>query len=154
MLTSILTTDHGTHSPEKWAMATANMVFPYDPVTVGEHLIAAQKLQIQIAEALMPHHEAVQTTERDHLEGDAAARYEAPHDVDATVDEAVGAVAAAARASPWAEHFAKSEVQAAMRDVIGSHLATAQHIERQHHAMHNPSEAAAIFKTRLSGVPQ
>lgn len=154
MLTSVLTTDHGTHSPEKWAMATAGMVFPYDPVTVGEHLIAAQKLQTQIAEALMPHHDVVQSYEKEQLSSDATARYEADHDVDHRTDLAVADAVSAAAGSPWAEHFAKVEVQNAMRDVIGSHFATAQHIERQHHAMHNPSEAAAIFKTRLSGVPQ
>jgi hypothetical protein len=151
---SILTTDHGTHSPEKWAIATANMIFPYDPATVGEHLIAAQKLQIAIAEALIEPHATVQDQERNHLSGDALARYEAEHDVDDHTDDAVERVLVVADGTPWADHFAKPEVKAAIREVVGSHFATAQHIERAHHAQHNPSDAAAVFKTRLTGVPQ
>jgi hypothetical protein len=154
MQVSVLTTDNGTHSPEKWAMATAGMIFPYDPATVGEHLIAAQKLQLAIAEALVPHHEDVQTAERDQLEADAAACYEAGQSIDHHLDPAIEKVMAAAEGTPWEEHFAKPEVQDAVRQVLGSHFATAQHIERAHHAETNPSEAAAVFKTRLSGVPQ
>lgn len=135
-------------------MATAGMIFPYDPATVGEHLIAAQKLQTEIAEVLMPHHTVVQTHEKNQLSIDAQARYEADHDVGHRADLALTDVVAAAAGTPWAAHFAKPEVHAAIHEVVASHFATAQHIERQHHAMHSPSEAAAVFKTRLSGVPQ
>jgi hypothetical protein len=137
----ILITNYGTHSADKWAVTTAEMIFPLeDTAMVGERLIAAQKFQTQLAEILSPHHENNMTEDKDKVEADSGHFYN-PHEVEHHVDAAMEEIKAAAENSPWKDHFNKPEVQDAIRGIIDNHMHSAAHATRLWHAAHNRSEA-------------
>ena len=147
----ILVTNNGTHSPEKWAMTTAEMIFDIGSAIAGDHLIQAQKLQLAIAEALVPHHDSVQTTEKSRLTDDVS-HIHTPHSADEYLDDTIASILAAAKGTPWEAHFKRSEVQDAAREVIANHFMTAQHIERLWHADRNPDCAVSqAYKARFHG---
>lgn len=133
MQPSILKTDGGPHTPEQWGMATAMSMFPIDPAVVDERLIAAQKLQVAVAEVLVTHHAAVQSAERAKLaeHGDAHLETELGNEVE--VSAAVSSVVAAAKGTPWEAHMLDPAVQDSMRSVLDGHFKTNQQIERQWH---------------------
>ena len=67
-----LKTDNGDHSPQDWAIATADHLIGFDVSkgTTAEYMEAV-KLEIAIVDALTPHHDKVQKTERAKLAADA-----------------------------------------------------------------------------------
>jgi len=132
MKVGILKTDGGPHSAEDWAMATAGMLLPMDNLSGGK-LLQAQRLQIAVAEALVPHHATVQNAEREHLLANGANHYDVALGAGQDVDAAMTAVQAAGAGTPWEEHLKDPKVVAAMREVIHNHFMTAQHIERSWH---------------------
>lgn len=143
----ILITNGGTHSPEKWADTTAEHIFQVGSAVAGDRLIAAKKFQIQIAEILMPHHDAVQTDAKASLAANAQAHMTKAYDPLAKAEQATAEIVAAAKGTPWEDHFAKPEVQQVMVQEIGNHFATAEHIERSWHADRNPNtDAAKAFR--------
>ena len=99
MTPRFLITNHGTHSPEQWAMATAQTIFDIEPSVVGDRLIQAQKVQVAIAEALVPHHSNVQETERSQLAADVA-HILSPYAVDQYLEQALADIVAAAKVHP------------------------------------------------------
>lgn len=133
MRVSVLATNHGPHPADKWAFATAQHVFPIDPSVVGDRLLAAQRTQLAIADALVQHHTNVQDAERQHLTEKGDARLAEPLDATDHANAAFEALKVAVSGSPWAEHFAKPEVQAAALDTIHQHFRTSQDIERSWH---------------------
>ena len=51
----VLITNNGTHSPEKWAVATAEHICPIDASAMSDdRLLAAKKLQVAIAAGSRP----------------------------------------------------------------------------------------------------
>jgi hypothetical protein len=148
-LARILITNGGTHSADKWAVTTAETIFPLeDTVMVGERLIAAQKLQTKLAEVMSPHHEVVMTDEKTSLQDDPS-HYNYTVDASHHVDDAVHEIVAASEGSPWEDHFAKPEVQAAIHEVVLNHMQSAQHVERLWHAAHNQSEEGDAYRARF-----
>lgn len=148
MRVGIMKTNGGTHSAQDWAMVTAAQIMPLDDSLSGGRLLEAQKLQLRVAEALIPHHEKHHGRE---LSGLAAsdAHFDSVHVEDATVDAALIAVVAEFQGTPWQDHVAKAEVRAAMRHEIGVLFATHSDVERQHHADRNPGLAGAVaYKLR------
>lgn len=129
----ILKTDGGSHTPEQWAMATAMTVLPIDPKVVDSRLLAAQKLQVRIAEVLVPHHAHVQTTEQSELAVKGDARLAEPPGHPDVVDTAMAEIVDAAKGSEWEAHLADPEVQAEMRRLLHEHFVSAQLIERSWH---------------------
>lgn len=126
----ILKTDGGPHTPQQWAMATAMTLMPIDPSIVDSRLMAAQKLQVSIAESLVEHHSTVQESERAALaeKGDTRLTEDLGHQ-DA-VDAAMSHIVAAAAGTQWESHVNDPAVQEGMRRVLHEHFATVQHIER------------------------
>jgi hypothetical protein len=149
-MSRILITNNGTHSADKWAVTSAEMIFPLeDTVMVGERLIAAQKLQTKFAEVLSPHHEVVISDEKTNMQD--SQHFTTPIDASHHVDHAVDEIVAASVGSPWEDHFAKPEVQAAIHDVVQNHMESAQHVERLWHAAHNQSEEGDQYMARFHG---
>lgn len=144
MTARLLITDGGSHPPEKWAVATAEAIFDINPAMAGDRLLAAKKLQVAIAEALMPHHGGVQEREKstprlEHSNEDNIAESLSE------AEEAYAAIKAAASGTPWADHFDDPARAAAIKATIASHFMTAKDIERQYHARRNPSDAGAAY---------
>lgn len=138
----IMITDGGAHPPEFWAQVTAEHIAPISPDLTGHRRDAALRLQLEIQKALEPHHHKVQHHEKgklaadpDHLMTDVDPE---PH-----LEEAMADILAAAKGTEWEGHFAKPEVLAAIRQEVGAHFATAQHIERSWHVDRNPKHKHA-----------
>lgn len=137
-MSRILITNGGPHSAEKWAMTTAETIFPLDDTTlIGERLIMAQKFQIQLAEVLANHHGSVMEDEKENLHD--VEHYAKPLDAKEYLDHVMEEVLAASENTPWKAHFANPELQQVVREAIENHFMTAQHIERLWHAQQNDS---------------
>lgn len=148
-MTRILLTDHGPHLPEKWATTTAEVIFDIDPKMDGPRLIQAQKLQLAIVEALIPHHVLVQYDEKNKLATDSN-HIAQTHNADDYLDKALDAVVAVSKGTPWEAHFANSTVQTVVKNELAHHFMTSQHIERLWYADRNPSnEVAQNYKSQF-----
>lgn len=148
----VLITNGGSHTPDNWAIATAEQIVQIDPQIVGDRLLAAEKLKLTIAEALAPHHAKVQADERNKLNEDAS-HILSPHDATDYIDQVLKDVVLAAKGTPWQSHYTQADVQAAVRDVLVSHLQTSQHVERLWHADNNPNcEISQSYKQIFKGM--
>lgn len=151
-MSRVLVTNNGAHSADKWAVTTAEMIFPLEDTTiVGERLIAAQKFQTRIAEILSGHHDNNMKEEQSKLDNNPERfneEFEHDHHLDAAMDELIQA----AQESPWADHFKKPEVQRAMREIMSQHMASASHVQRLWHADRNESEHGARYRSRAYGA--
>lgn len=138
----IMATNGGPHPPDAWAHVTAQHIAPVDPNTTGARHTAALKLQIAIAEALLPHHTNVQAVERGKLQTInahlATALDATPH-----LNDAILAVQAAAKGTPWEDHFQQPDVVALIRQELACHFMSVQHIERSWHVDRNPAHPYA-----------
>jgi len=148
----VMATDGGPHPAEAWAQVTAEQVAPVGPDVVGHRRIKALELQSKIATALETHHQGVQDAERSRLAADASHIMAAP-DPTAHLDDAVAAIKAAAVGTEWEQHFGDPARLAAVRQVLGDHFATAQHIEKSWHADRNPLHPAAAEFRRQHHAP-
>jgi hypothetical protein len=138
----LITDNSNTHPPEAWAIETAQAIFDVNDNVPASTRIPAMQLQIAIAQALTPHHATVQTDEQTALVADAATQFSEPHDPSGYFDQAVTDIQAAAAGTPWAAQFADPAMVAQIKRVLGSHFATAQHIQRQAYARANPEHPA------------
>ncbi len=132
-------TDGGPHPADKWSAMTASHVCSMVRVNQNSESAAAKaarralpRFELELADALESHHANFQRDERSRLES-GSERLNQPYVAHADLDAQVAAVVEVARKTPFAEHFAKPEVQAAVRDVIQNHVASAQHVERKWH---------------------
>lgn len=139
----VMITDGGPHPASAWAQVTAEHIAPIGPDVIGERRAAALKLQAAIMLAVTPHHIAVQEGERSKLAADANHIMKEP-DPEPHLDGAVAAIQSAAKGTEWEAHFQDSAVAAMIRQEVGSHFATVQHIEKSWHADRNPKHPAAI----------
>lgn len=151
----IMITNGGPHPPAKWAVVTAEHICPIDGAMEGDRLLEARQLQVKIAQALIPHHTAVQDHERGCLKADGDDHFNTPLGPQPDhLDAAVDAIVAASVGSPWESHFAKPEVQAAVRQEVGRHFTTVQDVERQWHADKHPHhEKACAYKRERHPEP-
>lgn len=138
-------TDGGPHPPDKWAEVTTDAVLELIAVKEGSSSEAAVKARefkrntfFPLYEIFKNHHGGVQRIERDALSSikkhaaaleHCAKPLELHEDVPSTLEE----VNAVFSKSPFAEHFAKPEVQAVLQAIIGQHSANVVHIERRYH---------------------
>ena len=150
-MAKILVTNNGTHSPEKWAMITAEEIFDTNnSALTGDRLISAQKFQLSLAEALSVHHEKVQIDEQVKLQQDVNDIH-APFTANDYLDDVINDVITVSKGTQWEAHFAKPEVQDAVKQVVGNHFTSSQHIERLWHSDRNPTDAvAATYKTQFN----
>jgi len=133
-----LVTNGGPHTPETWAVATAEEVFVIAPNMDGDRFMQAKRLQMQIAETLVDFHRSAQQTERDELAANKDFRLALPLEDDIALakseaDEMIVAIQTALKGSPWEEQYNDPDVVQAAQTVIASHLMTLKDIERQYH---------------------
>lgn len=153
MQLGVLATDGGPHPPEKWARMTAWMITTH-LVQVDERSASAQAIQVreardEMARNLYPvlraHFETVQKGERAKVQAPGGVNRLNPafleNDRNAAVaehvnvDEVVTAIVAQAATSPiLADHFAKDEVKAQVREIFHKDAGSVIDIERDHHA--------------------
>lgn len=146
MVASLMITNGGVHPADKWAELTADTIVdtllvdgtPDDASPAATAARAAKrKLRADLFEIFNVHHEGVQHHERGECRkckrpADAAARAMSNVDVTHHMD-VLDKVNAAVAQTPFAEHFAKGEVQDVVRAIIGQHTANVMHIERRQH---------------------
>lgn len=137
MTARFLVTNGGPHSPETWAVATAESVFVIGPDVEGARLFQAKRLQMQIAEVLVAHHKSIQETERAALQSDKAARIGIAYEADAAeakaeADEIIAAIQTVLKDSPWEAQYSNPDTMQAAQTVIASHIMTLKDIERQY----------------------
>jgi len=150
----IMITDGGPHPPDKWAQVTTQTIL--DDITanapqtgVGE----AQDFRRALEELLTDHHGAVQSHERRALEADMA-HLATPLDPAPHLERTVQAIVALARQCSFAGYFERPETQEYLRRTIGTHFATAMHVERAWRADRGEDEHAAAFRRQYhSGAP-
>ena len=157
----VLITDGGDHTPEKWALATAQMLAPVD--LNAPNARAALDLQAKLADILGPHHKRVQDGERASLQANGddhlASDYTAPDHAEAAFED----VAAAFRAvdpglkrpgdgKAWATFPDDPEWAAAVKALLASHFTTSQVNARFWHCDRpGASEAAIAWKAGHHG---
>lgn len=99
-----MATDGEAHPPEFWAQVTAEHIAPISDDVTGQRRMAALQLQTKIAEALTPHHSAVQSAERDKLKKDPK-HHERTPDSKSFVSAALDAITQAAKGTEWEDHL-------------------------------------------------
>lgn len=149
----IMITNGGAHPPEAWAQVTAEHIAPLGPDLIGQRYREALEVQGRIASALESVYSGVQTTEQAALANNSS-HLSAPPDPTPHLDGAIAAVRNAVKGSAWESQFATSEAEAFLRREIGTHIATAQYIEKSWHADRNPQQAAKEnFRAARNAVP-
>jgi len=150
----VLKTDGGDHTPEKWAMATAQMLAPVDLNAPGARQV--MNLQGQLADLLVPHHKKVQDGERASLAASGDAHLANPLTPKDFVDAAYAEVVAAFNASPYAAKTQDPDWQVEVKSLLAAHFATSQFTARSWHADRPGAspEAIAWKKSFHAGAPQ
>lgn len=144
-------TNNGTHSPEDWAVMTAEIFMPLPDTMDGGRKLQALKLRAAIAEAMVPHHTKVHTHIRERLKEKGDAHFaelgsQVEPEVDHYLDDAMASVMASVAASKdekFIAHFNDPEVQAVIRDTIARHFRSHIDVEQQHHADKHPHQPNA-----------
>ncbi len=137
MQVGVMITDGGPHPPEKWAEQTASQIIDIAATAPEAKLKEAREFREKIVAILTPHHAKVQDHERGKLAA-SIERMATPLDPTPHIGEAVDAIIAAAKGLSFEAHFQQPETRAYLENLIGSHFATAMHIERSWHADRNP----------------
>jgi hypothetical protein len=100
----------------------------------GAKANAAQLLRKQVRDALEAHHETVKQHELDRLKVHGMARHGHPLEPEGVhLDNAVAAIVALTKGTVLEPHYARPEVQQAMREVLAVHFRTQQNIHRSEH---------------------
>jgi hypothetical protein len=143
MRVGIMVTNHGSHSPEKWAAESAAQIvdiIQIEPTSVAYHSLTIEKTKVmnEIEQVLVKHHDAVQKRELNKLEEHGTDRFD--HEIAPNVElheAAVADVLKATEMTMFAEHFRKPEVVKFVRSSLGSHFASVKHVERSWYADRN-----------------
>jgi hypothetical protein len=158
MRVGIIATDYGEHSAEKLAANCAAQLIEFNWAMMdGARVMQAKKLEMDIIEALIPHHSEAQIETRSELISNAAAHFAKPPSVllhpGDRLQEAIDAVIACAVGTPWQDEFKTDAARAHLHAVIGQYLVDTQHLERLYHSDRNPDDAAAkAYKENPTGT--
>lgn len=140
MQVSIMITDGGAHPPDLWATVTSNQILDLVQVDAGsaspaavEARIAKEELRAKMLRFFTQEHAAVQIGERDACKKDVK-RHRAVLDPSAHLDGCRDGICALFNGTPFAQHFAKPEVEAVVHRIVGQHFANVMHIERRYAA--------------------
>lgn len=150
-MAQVMITNGGPHSAAKWAEVTAKQIIDIGKDAVGPSAMAGRKLELDVLNILEAAHAEVQTAERAKFAKIGTALLDGVIDPgeDADLDGVVDSIVAASVGSDFEAHFAKQEVQAYLRTMIGQHFATSMYVERSWIAEENPTDPKAIaFKER------
>lgn len=100
----------------------------------GTKAEAARVLRHRVRAMLEAHHETVSQHEQTQLKALGAARHQAPLQPEKQhLDAAVADVVALTKGTALEAHYARPEVQAAMREVLAHEFRTQQYIHRENH---------------------
>lgn len=130
MKLGVLITDGGPHPPDKWAEVTADQIIQISESAEAGKLAEARAFRDKIVKALTPHHGKVQHHERGQLKAHGDKHFASELNPLPFIEEALAEIVAAAKGLSFEAHFAKPETLKYVGDVLASHFATAQHIER------------------------
>ncbi len=156
MLTGIMVTDNGPHSPAQWAYGSASMLLegikvdPHSPRRIDLE-IAKDKIRPLLSEVFLVHHQKVQVLERQALsEGDherLMAKLDASEHTD--IDQALLYTMGDVSNDPVE---IDKHVERMIRERIETDLKTSMHIERSWHAdKHEDNIHAIAFKANYHG---
>jgi hypothetical protein len=126
----VLITDHGKHSDEKMAIATAAEIIQIGATAAGQQALDARKLENEIIDVLTAHHAKVSKAEVDALSADGANHLTSRLDPRPHVDDIVDRVLAVCKASAFKEWFERDEVKHWIADKIASWTATNMFMHR------------------------
>jgi hypothetical protein len=144
-ISSFMVTNGGPHPADKWAEVTTNTIVDTilvdgkpddDSPNATAMRLAKRNLRNTLFDICLKHHSDVQQIERNDkplTAVDAAAKAIAPLDTAPHLDQTMTAANAAFAATPFKDHFAKPEVQAVVKHILGQHTADVMHIERRWH---------------------
>lgn len=142
----LMITNGGPHPADKWAEVTTDTILNLIEVkedSVSEAALEARQakrdLRPILFDILNGHHQGVQAREREALPSikklaDAREHCDKPLELHEDVPSTMEELSAALKATPFADHFAKPEVQEVLQSIIGQHSANVVHIERRYHA--------------------
>lgn len=146
MKVGFLVTNGGPHPADKWAELTTETILDLlvdaNPDDDTPQAAAARKAKRELRPALFDvlnaHHASVQAAERSANAkvkklDQAASRIAEPHDPEPHKADVMAKVNAVLAKTPWAAHFARSEVQDHLWQIIGQHTVDVMHIERKWH---------------------
>jgi len=148
MKVGFLITNGGPHPADKWAEITAetilDMLVDANPDDDTPAAAAARKakrdLRPKLFDVLNSHHEGVQKVERSTLASkanmtmaEAAVHAVTNLDPEPHKPGVMDDVNKVLAQTPWADHFAKPEVQEHLWKIIGQHTVDVMHIERRWH---------------------
>lgn len=150
MQIGVMVTDGGPHPPEKWAEVTASHIIDISATAPEAKLKEAREFRDKITGILTGHHANNIRRERNKLAAGTDDHFATALDPTETVEEAVAEIIAASKGLSFAAHFEKLETQQYLRNAIGSHMATAQHIERMWAS--DDTDAARDHRTKV-GIP-
>lgn len=133
----MITNGPGGHPSWKHAEVTAEQLV-IDPKPEAENYAekveAAALLRHQLKTELEAHHEKVKHHELGKLKEHGLARHDHPLEPeDEHLDDAIATVLRLTKGTILEAHYARPEVQEAMRHVIAIHFRTQQHIHRSEH---------------------
>ena len=127
-MTQVLISQHGNHSPEKWAVATAAMIFPIDESNLsGERLLEAKRKEMELIELLAKHHAWHQNDEKSKLNDDPSHLL---NTIESDAEAITSKVIELMHGSSFQDHFTDIDVQVAVRDLLRSHTITNRYTER------------------------
>lgn len=134
----MITHGPGGHPPWKHAEVTADKLIvpplPQDDLD-GSKRNAADDLRRRVRDLLVEYHQRVRDHELEQLVAHGAARHGHPlQPEEQHVGDAVAAVVALAAGTVLEQHYARPEVQQAMREVIAHEFRTQMHVHRLDHA--------------------
>ena len=130
---------HGPGGHPSWKhaeIAAEQLIIDPEPPTenYGAKVEAAQLLRKQVRETLEPHHDRVKQHELGQLSTHGAARHDHPLEPEsAHLDDAIASIVLLTKGTILEPHYARPEVQKAMRDVLAIHFRTQQNIHRAEH---------------------
>ena len=130
----LLITDHGKHSDEKLAIATAAEIIQIAAGASSKQAIDARKLENDIIDELTEHHAKVSKDEVDKLDADPAGQLATKLDPMPHMTDIVDRVLEVAKKSPFKDWFERDDVKQLIRDKVASWTATNIYIHRDWHA--------------------
>lgn len=166
MRVGIMTTNYGSHPPDKWAEQTAfwicdMIVVPDDGPSDSEAVRANRakfrkakpRLELDLADALEDHHAKVQDHEWDRVNEDPKQLHTElePHDLH--VQETLDKIAAVTSKSVFAKEFQREDIKEYVKAVVLQHFRTVMDIERSWYATENPhDENSKLYQSNKVGV--
>jgi len=141
-MVGIMKTDGGPHPADKWAQATASQIIDIGSESPAVLLKEARDFEAKIVSIMTAFHTTAQANEQAQLAANAS-HSATPLTVDTdAVQAAVSQIVAASVGTTFAAHFSLPATQTYLTNLIGTHFATVQHIERLWDADRNPTNPA------------